>query len=87
MTTTQKSKVKSRPTEKLGPKDIRLIQILRSNGLTYKEISATTKFGYGTVQKYAKSVAILPKIQQNNPFDLINIKKSGKRYLAFNFCA
>jgi len=59
-------------TEKLADELIHSIKTLRMNGMSYREISKNLGVGYGSVQKYAKNVAFLPKSMQKNPFALIN---------------
>lgn len=70
----------TRTTKKISDEQISAIKKLRSHGVTYGQIAKALDVGYGTVQKYAKEVTLLPKSMRQNPFDLLNPKDNPKQY-------
>ena len=72
--------VKRKKTVKLTDKVIESIKMLRSNALSYREIADRLGVGYGSAQKYGKTVTFLPKSMRKNPFELKSPKKAPELY-------
>lgn len=70
----------TKTTKKLDDEVIDTIKLLRSHGVSYREISKRLGVGYGSVQKYAKNVTFLPKSMQKNPFELLSPSKNPELY-------
>lgn len=64
--------------KKLSKKKRKYMCILRANGMTYNEIADLVGVSVGSVSKYTKNVAILPKHKRRNPFEPISKKNSEK---------
>lgn len=67
-------------TKKLSDKQIEGMKMLRANGCSYRQIADYMKVGYGSVQKYTRTTAFLPKSQRKNPFLLVSPEIAPKMY-------
>ena len=70
----------TKTTQKINQEQINAIKKLRSHGVTYGEIAKSLGVGYGTAQKYAKNVTMLPKSMRKNPFELLDYEDNPKQY-------
>jgi len=67
-------------TQRLTPSQINSIKMLRSHGVSYVKIAKILNIGYGSAQKYAKEVTMLPKSMRKNPFELLPPEQNPKQY-------
>lgn len=71
---------KKKSTKKLTDKQIEACEHLRAHGCTFRQISEYLGIGYGSAQKYAKNVTMLPKSMQKNPFELSHHQETDEQY-------
>lgn len=69
-----------RNTKPLNKRQIDYIKLLRSHGVSYRQIAIITGRGYGTVRKYSESTSFLPKSERKNPFKLPSPDKNPDLY-------
>jgi len=71
---------KKRVTTKLDEEKISMLRLLRSNGASYTQIAKMCGVGYGSVQKYAQDVELLPPSMRKNPFELLPVEGTKEQY-------
>ncbi len=70
----------SRSTVEISQGQKNAIKMLRSHGVTLTKISEYLGIGYGTAQKYAENVTMLPKSMRKNPFELLDPEANPDQY-------
>ena len=70
----------TKTTKKISEEQIKAIQKMRQHGVTYAQIAKACGVGYGTAQKYALDVTMLPKSMRQNMFERTTPEFNSKKY-------
>jgi len=70
----------TKTTKKISDEQINAIRKMRQHGVTFAQIAKVCGVGYGTAQKYAEDVTMLPKSMRTNPFAKTSPEFNSHKY-------